>query len=660
MIPELGHYALVLAFGLAIVQGVVPFWGARCRDPVLMRVAEPTAFTQFALVAAAFVALAWSHVASDFSVLNVFENSHSAQPLIYKIAGVWGNHEGSLLLWLLLLLFFGVLVSALGFDLPATLRADALSVQAWIAAAFELLILSTANPFARLSDAPFEGRELNPMLQDPGLAIHPPLLYLGYVGTAVTFSFAIAALVEGTVDVVWARFVRPWVLIAWMFLTIGIAVGSYWAYYTLGWGSFWFWDPVENASLMPWLAGTALLHSAIVLEKRDALKVWTILLAIITFSLSLIGTFLERSGVLVSVQAFASDPARGVFILAIVTLLVGGGLALFAWRAPVLRDGGMFAPISREGTLVLNNLFLVTLCATVFVGTFYPLGLEALTGQRISVGEPFFRATFVPLAIPLLVSMSFGPLLPWKRGDLFGAVQRLAGALAIATIGIAASCAVERRGPVLAPFALGLALFVMTAAVGDLVERVGLFRSPFGTAVRRAGGLRPSAWGAMLAHFGIGLGLLGIVGDTQWGAERVTTMKPGQTLSARHYDLTFEGVWSQSGPNYQEVAGRFTVRRNGMPIGVMTPSQRVYPVHGTTTTQAALLTRGLSQLYLTLGEPDPSGATVVRLNHKPLVLLIWLGTFVAALGGALSLTDQRAHVTARTRARMPSGAQLAE
>jgi cytochrome c-type biogenesis protein CcmF len=660
MIPELGHYALVLAFGLAVVQGGVPFWGARCRDPVLMRVAGPTALAQFACATAAFVALAWSHMASDFSVLNVFENSHSAQPLIYKIAGVWGNHEGSLLLWVLMLLFFGALVALLGSNLPATLRADVLSVQAWIAAAFELLILSTSNPFTRLSDAPFEGRELNPILQDPGLAIHPPLLYLGYVGFAVSFSFAVAALVEGTVDAVWARLVRPWVLVAWMFLTIGIAVGSYWAYYTLGWGGFWFWDPVENASLMPWLAGTALLHSAIVLEKRDALKVWTILLAIMTFALAMIGTFLTRSGVLVSVHTFASDPARGVFILAVVTLFIGGGLGLFAWRAPMLGAGGMFAPISREGTLVLNNLFLVTLCGTVFVGTIYPLGLEALTGRRISVGAPFFQATFVPLAIPLLVAMSFGPLLPWKRGDLFGAAQRLAGALAIAAIGIAASCAIERRGPVLAPFALGLALFVTTAAVADFIERVGLFRSPFGIAVRRAGGLRPSAWGAMLAHFGIGLGLLGIVAETQWGVERVARMNPGETVSLRHYDLTFDGTQAQPGPNYQELAGQFTVRRNGMVLGVMAPSQRVYQARGTATTQAALLTRGLSQLYLSLAEPNPSGPSIVRLYHKPLVLLIWIGACIAVLGGGLSLSDRRLRVASRTPARTPPGALLAE
>src|SRR5437660_5729183 len=375
MIAELGHYALVLALGLALVQASVPIWGARTRDPALMAVGTSTALAQVAFVALSFAALTWCHVASDFSVLTVFENSHSAKPLIYKISGAWGNHEGSMLLWVLILAVFGALVAWFGNNLPQSLKADALAVQAWIAAAFYLFILLTSNPFLRLSPAPLDGRDLNPILQDPGLAIHPPLLYLGYVGFSITFSFAIAALIDGRIDAAWARWVRPWALLAWTFLTLGIAMGSYWAYYTLGWGGWWFWDPVENASLMPWIAGTALLHSAVVMEKRNALKVWTILLAILAFSLSLLGTFLVRSGVLTSVHTFASDPSRGVFILAILVLFIGGGLALYAWRAPLLRQGGIFAPVSREGALVLNNLFPVSACATVFVRTLYPLAL---------------------------------------------------------------------------------------------------------------------------------------------------------------------------------------------------------------------------------------------------------------------------------------------
>ncbi|MBW8854521.1 MAG: heme lyase CcmF/NrfE family subunit, partial [Bradyrhizobium sp.] len=433
---------------------------------------------QFAFVAAAFAALTAAYVVSDFSVANVFENSHSAMPLIYKFTSVWGNHEGSMLLWVLILSLFGALVAVFGANLPATLRANVLAVQSWIAAAFYLFILATSNPFARLAPAPFEGRDLNPVLQDIGLAIHPPLLYLGYVGFSISFSFAIAALIEGKIDAAWARWVRPWTLAAWCFLTVGIAMGSYWAYYELGWGGWWFWDPVENASFMPWLVGTALLHSAVVMEKRNALKLWTILLSILAFSLSLLGTFLVRSGVLTSVHSFATDPTRGVFILAILVLFIGGSLALYAWRAPLLKQGGLFAPISREGMLVLNNLFLTTACATVFTGTLYPLALEALTGAKISVGAPYFNLTFAPLFLLLLVAVPFGPLMAWKRGDLLGAGQRLFGALALAILAVAASFAIAGAKSMLAPFVIGLAFFVMAGAVSELAERTQLFRLP--------------------------------------------------------------------------------------------------------------------------------------------------------------------------------------
>ena len=433
MIPELGHYSLVLALALGLIQSVVPVIGARKHDAVLMRLANSTALMQFFFVALSFAALTACFVTSDFSVSVVYENSHSLMPLIYKFTSVWGNHEGSMLLWVLILALFGALVAAFGSNLPLSLKALVLAVQSWVASAFYLFILLTSNPFIRLQPAPFEGRSLNPVLQDPGLAIHPPLLYLGYVGFSIAFSFAIAALIDGRIDAAWARWVRPWTLAAWMFLTLGIAMGSYWAYYELGWGGFWFWDPVENASLMPWIAGTALLHSAVVMEKRNALKVWTILLAILTFSLSLVGTFLVRSGVLTSVHAFATDPRRGIFILAILVLFIGGALTLFAWRAPLLKQGGLFAPVSREGALVLNNLFLTTACLTVVVGTLYPLALDALTGAKISVGPPYFNLTFAPLFIPLMFAMPFGPLLAWKRGDLLGAAQRLMAAFGVAS-----------------------------------------------------------------------------------------------------------------------------------------------------------------------------------------------------------------------------------
>ena len=661
MIPELGHYALMLALGLALIQGTMPIVGTRTGDPVLMSMAAPTAVAQFFFVALAFAALAICYVTSDFSVLNVFENSNSHMPFIYRLTSIWGNHEGSMLLWVFILAFFGALVAVFGINLPAVLKANALAVQAWIAAAFHLFILTTSNPFARIPQAPFEGRDLNPILQDPGLAFHPPMLYLGYVGFSIAFSFAIAALLEGRIDAAWARWVRPWVLGAWMCLTLGIAGGSYWAYYELGWGGFWFWDPVENASLMPWLAGTALLHSAVVMEKRGALKVWTILLAILTFSLSLIGTFLVRSGVLTSVHAFATDPRRGIFILAILIVFIGGALALYAWRAPLLKQGGLFAPISREGALVFNNLFLTTACATVFVGTLYPLALEALTGEKISVGPPFFNSTFGPLFIPLLVVMPFGPLMGWKRGDLFAAAQRLLAAALLAALAMAAAFAIEQGGPVLAPFGAGIAVFVMAGAVTDLAERTLFLRVPFRASLQRAIGLPRSAWGAAFAHFGIGVTLLGIVAVTAWGAERIVELKVGDSLDIAHYRLTLNGLFSRDGPNYHDMVGRFTVRRmNGEFIGVMEPTRRSFPNRSMTVTEAALMTRGASQLYLSLGDPAPNGNVAVRLYFKPHVLLIWLGAAIMFVGGALSLSDRRLRVGAPRPAKARAVLQAAE
>jgi cytochrome c-type biogenesis protein CcmF len=661
VIAELGHYALVLALGLALVQAVVPIYGARQNDPILMSVAGGAAVAQFLFVALAFGAIVACYVTSDFSVANVFENSHSAKPLIYKISGVWGNHEGSMLLWVLILSVFGALVALFGTNLPAKLKANVLAVQSWVAFAFYLFILVTSNPFLRMSPAPMEGRDLNPILQDPGLAIHPPLLYFGYVGFSISFSFAIAALIEGKIDAAWARWVRPWTLLAWMFLTAGIAMGSYWAYYTLGWGGWWFWDPVENASLMPWIAGTALLHSAVVMEKRNALKVWTILLAILAFSLSLVGTFLVRSGVLTSVHTFASDPARGLFILMILTLFIGGGLALFAWRAPLLKQGGLFAPISREGALIFNNLLLLVACAAVFFGTLYPLALEALTGQKISVGAPFFNMTFGPLFAVLLVAVPFGPLLAWKRGDLLGVTQRLLGAATLAVIGIAVTFAVEGGGSVLVPFAFGLAIFVITGAVTDLFERTAFLKVPLGTAFARARGLPRSAWGTALAHVGLGVTLLGIVGETQLGSERIAELKPGQTISIRRYDLHFDDIIERRGPNYSETAARFTVRRGGEVVGTMEPSKRSFPSRGSGTTESALMTtRGVGQIYLSLGEPNPDGSIAVRLYHKPLVLLIWLGAVVMVFAGGLSLSDRRLRIGAPKPARGKAVLQPAE
>ena len=659
MIPELGHFALVLALGLGLVQSIVPVIGVHKRDGSLMGLASSTALAQFVFVALSFLALTICYVTSDFSVATVYENSHSMMPLVYKVTSVWGNHEGSMLLWVLTLSLFGALVAFFGSNLPAPLKSHVLAVQSWIACAFYLFILLTSNPFLRLVPAPFEGRDLNPILQDIGLAVHPPLLYLGYVGFSIAFSFAIAALLEGRIDAAWARWVRPWTLAAWMCLTVGIAMGSYWAYYELGWGGFWFWDPVENASLMPWLAGTALLHSAVVMEKRNALKIWTILLAILAFSLSLVGTFLVRSGVLTSVHTFANDPARGVFILAILVIFIGGGLSLFAWRAPSLKQGGLFAPISREGALVLNNLFLTTACLTVFVGTLYPLALEAITGTKISVGAPFFNLTFGPLFVPLLFAMPFGPLLAWKRGDILGVAQRLMGAFAVGLVTIAIVAAAESEVSVLAPFGIGLALFVMAGAVTDIVERVGLFRVPLSIVRQRAAGLPRSVWGTAFAHFGIAVTLLGIVSVGTWASERIVGLKPSQTVSLSGFDLSFDGLVQRSGPNYRELVGKFTVRRGGVPIATMEPAKRSFESRTTTTTEAALLTRGFSQLYLSLGDVNDDGSVAVRLYYKPMVLLIWIGALVMMFGGALSLSDRRLRIGAPRPAAKPA-AQPAE
>ncbi|MDE5451434.1 heme lyase CcmF/NrfE family subunit [Bradyrhizobium sp. CSA112] len=660
MIAEAGHYALVLALALALIQSTVPMLGARWGDQALMNVARSTALAQLLFAGASFTALTMLHVTSDFSVVNVFENSHSMKPLLYKITGVWGNHEGSMLLWVLILALFGGLVAAFGNNLPLSLRAHVLAVQGWIAAAFYLFILVTSNPFLRIASPPIEGRDLNPVLQDIGLAVHPPMLYLGYVGFSISFSFAVAALIEGRIDAAWARWVRPWTLVAWIFLTLGIAMGSYWAYYELGWGGWWFWDPVENASLMPWLAGTALLHSAVVMEKRNALKVWTILLSILTFSLSLLGTFLVRSGVLTSVHAFATDPARGVFILLILCLFIGGSLLLYAWRASTLKQGGLFAPISREGALVLNNLFLTTACATVFIGTLYPLALEVVTGDKISVGAPFFNLTFGPLFVPLLAAMPFGPMLAWKRGDLLGAAQRLTAAGIAALIAIAVLWAWTFGGATFAPLAIGLAVFVVAGAVSDLAERVGLFRTPLTIAMARARGLPRATWGTAFAHAGIGIALIGIVCETTWNSEYIGSMKPDDVARVAGYQLKLDGVTQRQGPNFREMIAQFTVVRDGETLEVMTPSKRNFTTRGASTTEAALLTRGASQLYVSLGDTNADGAIAVRIYHKPLVLLIWWGPVLMAFGGLLSLSDRRLRVGAPKPAKAARALQPAE
>jgi len=642
---ELGHFALALALALALVQAVAPFIGARRLDDALMRVGLSAAVGQFFMVALSFAALADAHLQSDFSVLNVAENSHSALPAIYKITGVWGNHEGSMLLWSLILATFGAIVALIGRGAPLRLRADALSVQGVLSAAFLAFILFTSDPFERLWPAPLEGRDLNPILQDPGLAIHPPLLYLGYVGFSITFSFAAAALIEGRIDAAWARFVRPFALIAWCFLTLGIAMGSYWAYYTLGWGGFWFWDPVENASLMPWLAGTAFLHSVAVMEKRGALKVWTIFLAILAFSFSLLGTFLVRSGVLTSVHAFANDPRRGVAILFILALFISGALALFAWRAPGLKQGGLFAPISREGALVLNNLLLATACFAVLLGTLYPLALEQATGEKISVGAPFFNLTCGALLLAAAFALPFGHSLAWKRGDFLGVAQRLSVALGAGALLGVALIAFSARMPPLAAIAAGLALFVILGTLTEVFVRVT--RSGFAPRIvfSRALGLPLSFWGATLAHLGVGATLLGLA-MTGLGAENIVAMKAGETQAIGPYTFTIDRIEARDGPNYQETVAVSTLKKDGVVVARLEPSRRSFSTREAATTEAGIVTLNFGQVYVSIGDPDDNGAVAARLYWKPLVTFIWFGAILMAVGGAASLADRRLRIGA--------------
>ncbi len=650
MIVELGHFALLLALAVATVQMVLPAIGARAGDARLMQVAEPAALAQLALLAVAFAALTYAYVTSDFSVENVWANSHRDKPLIFRISGVWGNHEGSMLLWVLILALFGAAVAAFGSNLPNTLRANVLAVQATIAVAFLLFIVLSSNPFTRIPLQP-EGRGLNPILQDFALSIHPPFLYAGYVGLSMAFSFAVAALIEGRIDAAWARWVRPWTLAAWVCLTLGIAMGSWWAYYELGWGGWWFWDPVENASFMPWLAATALLHSAVVMEKREALKVWTILLAILAFSLSLIGTFLVRSGILTSVHSFAVDPRRGVFILMILLVLIGGALMLYAWRAPQLRQGGLFAPISREGALVLNNVLLTVACATVFIGTLYPLALESLTGDKISVGPPYFNLTFGPLMIPLLLAVPLGPMLAWKRGDVAGALQRLFAAAILALLALVTVAALMWRGPWLAPFGIALGVWVVAGAVSEWATRIKLFGASSEEALRRAAGLPRSAYGGMLAHAGVGITVIGIVATSAWQSEVVVAMKPGEQAAIAGYQLAFRGVAPARGPNYEEQVGTFSVTRGGSPVTELTPSKRTFDAPRQTTTEAGIHVSWRGDLYAVLGDEMTGGGWAVRLYFNPLVRFIWLGAILMALGGVLSLSDRRLRVGAPRRAR---------
>ena len=637
MVAELGHFSLILALAVALVQGTLPLVGASRGDIRLMDLGRTAALTQALLVIVAFAALTQAYVASDFSVANVVANSHSVKPLLYKISGVWGNHEGSMLLWALILALFGAAVAVFGAGLPDSLRARVLAIQALIGVGFLAFLLFTSNPFERVWPPPADGNGLNPLLQDPGLAFHPPLLYLGYVGFSVTYAFAIAALLEGRVDAAWARWVRPWTLAAWCFLTLGIALGSWWAYYILGWGGFWFWDPVENASLMPWLAGTALLHSAIVVEKRDALKSWTVLLAILAFSLSLLGTFLVRSGVLTSVHAFAQDPARGMYILGFLLFVTGGGLALYAWRAPQLQGGGLFQPLSREGALILNNLLLCTLAATVLLGTLYPLFLDLLTGNKVSVGPPFFNATFVPICAPLFAALCVGPYLGWKRAEIWPALRHLRVAFVVAVIAaIVAATAIDGRST-LAALAFGFGVWLIVGSLGEFAQRL----------VRTGYKLPPRAsLGMTIAHAAMGVVVLGAVGTGAWNSELIRTMKPGDRASFAGFDFKLDRVENLQGPNYVAERATLAVSVAGKPYTILSPERRVFTVQRRQVAETAIHTNLLRDLYATLGEGEAANGWVIRLYYNPLAPWIWLGAALAALGGFVSLSDRRLRIGA--------------
>ena len=657
MIAEAGHFAVVLALMLALVQASVPLIGAQRGDAAWMAVARPAATAQFLLLAFAFACLTYAHVTSDFSLVNVVQNSHSAKPLLYKVSGVWANHEGSMLLWVLILALFGSAVALFGPNLPPGLRARALSVQAMIAVGFLLFILLTSNPFDRFVPAPSDGQGLNPLLQDPGLAFHPPMLYLGYVGFSMAFSFAIAALIEGRVDAAWARWVRPWTLAAWCFLTAGIGLGSWWAYYELGWGGWWYWDPVENASFMPWLAGTALLHSSIVVEKRDALRGWTIFLAIVAFALSLLGTFLVRSGVLTSVHAFATDPARGVFILLLLVVFIGGALALFAWRGPGLRGGGVFQPISREGGLLLNNLILTTAAAAVLLGTLYPLIIDALGGGKVSVGPPFFNTVFIPLMVPLVAAMAVGPLLTWKRSDLGPALRRLWTALAAALAALLLAWGYHGEGPVFGLVGMTLAAWLLVGTVVQFIERVRPSGASLGEIRARARRLPRAQWGMSAAHAGLAIAIAGMTGASAWKVESIQTMRPGEAVVVAGYEFTFEGAFQKRGPNYTATGGTFTVRRDGATVAVLAPEKRFFPVEGNTTTEAAIEPTLWGDLYVVIGDPQGTGdAFVTRIYFNPLVAWMWTGILIMVAGGVLSLTDRRYRVGAPMRRQQPAAA----
>jgi cytochrome c-type biogenesis protein CcmF len=660
MIAEIGHFAVLLAFAIAILQSVIPLIGAQKNWAGWMQLGDSAAVSQFVLITVSFAALTYSFVVSDFSLQLVANNSHSAKPMLYKVTGVWGNHEGSMLLWILILVFYGALVAFFGQNLPAALKARVLAVQSMISTAFLAFLIFTSNPFTRLANPPLDGNDLNPLLQDPGLAFHPPFLYLGYVGLSMSFSFAVAVLIEGRVDAAWARWVRPWTLLAWVTLSIGIGLGSWWAYYELGWGGWWFWDPVENASFMPWLIAAALLHSAIVVEKRDALKSWTILLAILAFSFSLIGTFIVRSGVITSVHAFANDPERGVFILAILTVTIGGALTLFALRAGQMRTNAAFSFFSRESGLVLNNLLLVVATVVVFFGTIWPLVAELTTGRKLSVGAPFFDAAFTPFMVVLCMALPIGAIMPWKRADVGKAVKHLRGAMALSVALGVLVWSLQTGGRMLAPIGLALAAWLVLGAVLDLLIRARYTNGSPSETLRRLRNLPRSDWGKAVSHAGLGLLVFGIAAITAWEKEDIRTAAIGEEFMLGQYEFVFKGVEDVNGSNYTAQIATVTAYKDGEKIGDLRPEKRFYPVQNMPTTEAAIHSTLSRDLYIALGDDREGEVWAMHTYVKPYVAWIWIGCLVMALGGCLSLSDRRYRIAATARPKRAPNAQPAE
>ncbi|MEX2199096.1 MAG: heme lyase CcmF/NrfE family subunit [Burkholderiales bacterium] len=641
MIPELGQLALSLALVVALVQGILPLAGAARGDAAWMGVARPAAHAQALLVAFAFGCLVYAFVANDFSVRNVATNSNSALPTHYRVAAAWGSHEGSLLLWCLML---GVWMSAVGLfsrHLPEEMAARVLGVLGLVSAGFLAFMLFTSNPFERLFPSPADGRDLNPLLQDVGMVIHPPMLYMGYVGFSVAFAFAVAALLSGRLDASWARWSRPWTTVAWVFLTLGIALGSAWAYYELGWGGWWFWDPVENASFMPWLVGTALIHSLAVTEKRGAFRSWTVLLAIVAFALSLLGTFLVRSGVLTSVHAFAVDPKRGVFILALFSVTIGGALVLYAWRTSRVGLGGAFAPVSRESMLLANNVLLLAAAGSVFLGTLYPLLLDAFSGGKISVGPQYFEAVFVPLMAPALFLMGVGPLARWKRASLPELAVLLRWSLAVSlALGLLLPFALG-QWHALVGFGLALAIWIVATCLISLRKGFQQTRSHYGM---------------VLAHLGVAVFVVGVTLVKGYESEQDAKMTPGDTVALGSHRFRLDEVKTVNGPNYRAAQAQVSVTRNGKPVAVLYPERRVYNVQGQTMTEAAIDTGLTRDLYVSLGDPLEGGAWLVKVQHKPFIDWIWGGCLIMALGGLLAASDRRYRLAMPARDRMAEAA----